>query len=191
MNKAVFLDRDGVINRLIFNARTGEYESPHRTEDLELYPYAPEALRKIKDMGFLLFLLSNQPSYAKGKVSLEEIKAIHDKFHGLLISAGVKFADYFYCYHHPSGTVPEFSLECKCRKPKPYFILKAREAYRLDLKASWMIGDRDSDIICGHSAGLKTILIKNDDSVEKNEECLPDFCVRGLIGAVEVLAKNP
>ncbi len=125
MAEAVFLDRDGVLNRLVLNPATGEYEPPHRIEDMELFPYVIESLGKIQELGYELFLVSNQPDYAKGKTTLEALEKVHRKFDGLLTSQGICFREYYYCYHHPQGIVPEYSYECICRKPKPFFLFKA------------------------------------------------------------------
>jgi len=190
MNKGIFLDRDGVINKLVHNPDTGEYESPHYEKDLELCPGVLPALKRLKEEGYLLFLVSNQPSYAKGKTSLENIKAIHQRFHGFVYDYGVEFTEYFYCYHHPRGIVPEYTCYCKCRKPEPYFLLKAKEDHGLDMDSSWLIGDRDSDIFCGQSAGVRTILINGKYSEQKTGESHPDFIAYSLEEAVTIIQEK-
>jgi D-glycero-D-manno-heptose 1,7-bisphosphate phosphatase len=187
MNKAVFFDRDGVLDRLVLNPKTGEYESPHAVQDLELLPGVGAALRPLQDAGFRLFLISNQPSYAKGKTTLENIRAIHEKFHRLLLAEGVQFTEYYYCYHHPAGVVPEYSGECSCRKPKPYFIFQARDRYALDLSASWLIGDQDTDIECGRAGGLKTVMIAEPRSQKKRGSSRPDFYAPDLAAAAIIV----
>lgn len=189
MNKAVFLDRDGVINKLVYNASTGEYESPHLEKDFKLYPLALKALKAFKGMGYLLFLVSNQPSYAKGKTSLENIKAIHKVFHKTVSDHDIEFAKYFYCYHHPDGIIEEYTRDCECRKPKPFFLLRAKEEYSLDMDNSWFIGDSDSDVFCGQAAGVKTILIEGERSKQKTRTSRPDFFADNLIGALKIIAK--
>jgi D-glycero-D-manno-heptose 1,7-bisphosphate phosphatase len=187
MHKAVFLDRDGVMNRLVYNPDTDEYESPHQVNDLELFPGLCDTLCTIREQGYLLFLISNQPSFAKGKTSLENIKAIHEKLHSQLKENGILFSEYYYCYHHPHGIVPEYTFECECRKPKPYFILKAKEQYNLELKESWFIGDQDMDIFCGQACGLRTILIDEEHSSKKRGRSRPDFMVHNLKEAATIL----
>ena len=91
MVDAVFLDRDGVLNELVLNPATGEYEPPHRIEDMRLFPYAIECLGKIQNAGYDLFLVSNQPDYAKGKTALEALEKVHNKFDQLLTSQGIYF----------------------------------------------------------------------------------------------------
>lgn len=187
MSKAVFLDRDGVINHLFFNPATGEYESPHCVEDLMIYPYVAESLMKLQHSGYKLFLVSNQPSYAKGKTTLGKIGAIHEKLHHYMVENGIDFSGYFYCYHHPDGIVPEYSFECLCRKPKPFFLLEAQRRYTLDMGDSWLIGDQDSDIICGRAGRVKTILINNEHSAHKRGKSSPDYQAGDLLSAVKLL----
>lgn len=188
MNRAVFLDRDGVINYNILNDATGQWESPHRPEDFLLFPWAVESLKKLHDLKLQLFLISNQPSFAKGKTSFENITAIQEKLHTILTDNKIYFSDYFYCYHHPAGIIPELSIKCSCRKPGTFFIDKASREHSLNLKACWIVGDQDSDIICGRSAGLTTIRVI--DSTSRQQEtinCTPDFKANDLREAVDII----
>jgi D-glycero-D-manno-heptose 1,7-bisphosphate phosphatase len=184
MAKAVFLDRDGVLNELVYNPATGEYESPLDERDLELCPGVPDALTRLQALGYLLFLVSNQPNYAKGKATLESIKRIDEKFRGLVTARGITFAEYYYCLHHPAGTTPGYGRGCECRKPKPYFPLAAARDYGLEMGRSWFIGDQDSDVLCGQAAGLRTILIENVRSAKKRGESAADYTVRSISEAV-------
>ncbi len=188
--KAVFLDRDGLLNRLVLNPATGEYEAPHRVEDLEIFPNAAGCLKKLQDAGYLLFLVSNQPDHAKGKTTLEMIKRIHEKFDLLLTSQGVHFTGYYYCYHHPKGIAAEYSGECECRKPKPFFILKAQKEHGLDLAGSWMVGDQDTDIEAGRAAGTRTILVEEPVSEKKRGTSSPDHKTKDLEGAVNIILQK-
>ncbi|MCK9419438.1 MAG: HAD-IIIA family hydrolase [Nitrospirae bacterium] len=188
MHKAIFLDRDGVINRLVWNPSTGEFESPHHVKDLEIYPWTLESLSTLRKMGYLLFLISNQPSYAKGKTSMENIKEIHDKIHRIFEEHQIDFADYYYCYHHPHGIVPELTGTCQCRKPGTLFLSMANDKYYLSLKDSWLIGDRDSDIVCGQSFGLRTIQIQEQCSIKNRGESHPDFIAENLKKATQIVA---
>lgn len=190
MKKAVFLDRDGVINRLIFNPKTGEYESPHNAADLEIIPESEEALLTLQKNDYQLFLVSNQPSYSKGKTSLDEIKHIQSLFHEKMVEWGIQFSAYYYCYHHPKGIVPEFSGPCTCRKPGIKFLEEAKQKFDIDFSISWMVGDRNSDIQCGRRAGVKTILILDSEAREKECESPPDFSVPDLSGAVKIIIRS-
>jgi D-glycero-D-manno-heptose 1,7-bisphosphate phosphatase len=187
MKKAVFLDRDGVLNELVLNPVTGEYEPPHSPDNLTLFPDVIESLRNLRNAGFDLFLVSNQPDYAKGKTTLEQIKAVHERLDRILKSEGLLFREYCYCYHHPNGVVPEYSFECECRKPEPFFLLKAAQGFGIDLARSWMVGDRDTDVACGKASGTRTILIKNPDSVGYQGSITPDFTTENLKDAVRII----
>ncbi len=190
MERAVFLDRDGVLNRLIFNPATGEYESPHTATDFAIYPGTVATLRRLQQHGYMLFLVSNQPSYAKGKTTLENIKAIHALLHEALTAGGVEFKEYYYCYHHPHGIVPGYSGSCACRKPGSYFLDEAKKKYCYSTTDSWMVGDQDSDILCGRACGLQTILIENKFSASKRGAVLPDYRAANLQAAVNIIVES-
>ncbi len=190
MAKAVFFDRDGVLNRLVFNPATGSFESPHTPDDWALMPGVLDALKRLRQAGFELFLVTNQPSYAKGKTTLENIKAIHARLHAQLTEAGIMFSAYYYCYHHPDGIVPDYSGPCECRKPSPYFLKQAQKAFGLDMAASWMIGDQDTDIACGQAAGVRTIQIKNPDSLARRGMQVPDFAADHMADAVDIVLRE-
>ena len=105
MLKAVFIDRDGVINELIFNSKTEAFESPHDRKDLNIIPGAFDGIAALQEKGFKTFLISNQPSFAKGKTTLEEIKAIAADLTNKMQARGIQMSGAYYCYHHPQGTV--------------------------------------------------------------------------------------
>ncbi len=184
----VFLDRDGVINRNVLDRSTGEFGAPRKPDEFELAPGAISALLALQQAGLPLFLVSNQPNYAKGKSSLEDLAAIHQRLEAELKSAGIEFADSYYCYHHPQGVVPEYSGPCQCRKPSPHFLFHARDAFRLALGASWMIGDRATDIECGRAAGVRTIRVAEDHPATRGaNEALAHFEARDLAHAAEII----
>jgi len=144
------------LNRNIWNPATSAYESPLTPEQFELLPNVIPALTLLRDAGFLLFLVSNQPNYAKGKASISTLDAIHAKLEAALTDSNVQFAAYYYCFHHPT-----FTGECICRKPLPYFLLRARDTFGVELTQSWMVGDRPSDLQCGRTAGARTVEISD------------------------------
>ena len=154
VKRAIFLDRDGVLNWNVFNPLTGEYESPLTPEQFVLLPGVISALRLLRASGYWLFLVSNQPNYAKGKTSMDMLNAIHHKLKTILQNEEISFEAFYYCFHHP-----DFTGECLCRKPSPYFLFKARDTFAVSLADSWMIGDRATDIACGRAAGVRTIRI--------------------------------
>jgi D-glycero-D-manno-heptose 1,7-bisphosphate phosphatase len=183
--RAVFLDRDGVINRNVFNPATGAYEAPLTAEELELLPGVGRALQRLRDAGFLFFLVSNQPNHAKGKSSLAELRAIDAEMRRELAAIGVEFAAAYYCLHHPNGAVAGFSGPCACRKPLPYFLLRARREFGLDFEQSWIVGDRATDIECGRTAGVRAILI--DSTGGGGGEGGPDRIAEDLAAAADMI----
>ncbi len=158
--KAIFLDRDGTINKLKgFLTDINEFE---------LIDGVSEAIRKINNSEYLAIIITNQPVVARGEVTKEELDEIHNKMETLLGLDGAYLNDIFYCPHHPDsgflGEVKELKIVCDCRKPKPGMLINASQKYNIDLSASWMIGDYKNDIFAGINAGCKTALIS-----DKNE----------------------
>ncbi len=154
MNKAVFLDRDGVINR---KARAeGEYIT--RWEDMEILPGVGEALAWLNRVGFQVIIVTNQRAVAKGLITIEQLDAIHRRMCQYLSRAGARIDGIYYCPH-------VLDPPCTCRKPKPGMLLEAARAHDIDLAASWMIGDSEKDVEAGKRAGCRTArLIKNGES---------------------------
>ena len=184
MSKAVFLDRDGVINPPVYNPETLEYESPHYPEDYSVYPAVLKALKMLNDKGYRLLVVSNQPSYAKGKIGLENIQAIERILSDYLQENGVIIDKYYYCYHHPDGVVAEYSGPCKCRKPGTQFLEDAIDRFGLNANECWFVGDRDTDVECGKAMGMRTIQIKNKHVGEKAGKETPDKFASDIYEAV-------
>jgi D-glycero-D-manno-heptose 1,7-bisphosphate phosphatase len=195
MNRAIFLDRDGTLNALVYYADTQEYESPREAQALTLLPSIETALQSLSANGYSLFLVSNQPSYAKGKTSLENLQAVHTHLINKLAGQGVQLTEAYYCYHHPKGVVPAYTTVCNCRKPGIESLLRARDSYDLNLGESWMIGDQDSDIQCGLNAGCRTILLEYAPSVNKRDVVSglqPDArCMSLEQAAIHILERAP
>ncbi len=183
--RAIFLDRDGVLNRNIFNPQSQAFESPLNPADVEILPGVVNALLELQRAGYLLILVSNQPNYAKGKASLETLEAIHNRVVAPLEAAGISLTAVHYCMHHPLGIVPEYSGSCVCRKPSPYFLLEDAGTYSLDLTRCWMVGDRDTDIACGRAAGTQTIRIRGNDVRDLGPG--PDFEAEDLHSAATII----
>lgn len=165
--RAVFLDRDGTINRYVGFL--------WRPEELELLDGAAEAIRRINRSGYLAIVVTNQPVIARGEVSWEKLEEIHRKLETLLGQEGAYLDDIFICPHHPDkgfpGERPEYKIDCDCRKPKPGLLLRAAERYNIDLVESWMIGDNRRDETAGKAAGCRAVLIGENagllDAVER------------------------
>ena len=157
--KAIFLDRDGTINKEV-----GFLTNINR---FELLPDAAEAIRKINDMGYLAIVVTNQPVIARGEVTYEELEQIHNKMETLLGEQGAFLDGIYFCPHHPDSGFPgertELKIKCSCRKPKPGMLLKASEDYHISLADSWMVGNSKNDILAGRNAGCKTALIGKED----------------------------
>ena len=159
---AVFLDRDGVINEIVFNEETEHLDSPMNESEFKFLPYVEEALDMISRKGYYIFVVTNQPAAAKGKISLEKLYDINTAFVGELAQMGILINDVYMCPHHSVGspTGEQFLIrECECRKPKPGLINKGLEAYNIDKNSSFMVGDSYTDILAGREAGLKTAFI--------------------------------
>jgi len=187
MKPAFFFDRDGVINNLVWNPQTEEYESPHFVDDFQLVPNAVEALQILSTFERPMFIVSNQPSYAKGKTTLEQIKLIQKKMIFDLGHHGIRFTECFYSYRHPESIIEDFGSPCAGRKPDPLFALEAQKKYDLDMAHSFMIGDQDTDIQFGKAAGLKTISIMNPNSKLKRGLETPDLSCKTLLEAAHLL----
>ena len=159
--KAVFLDRDGTINKYVgFLCNI---------DDFELIEGVSEVIKKINQSGYLAIVVTNQPVIARGEVTWDELNEIHKKMATLLGKDGAYVDAIYICPHHPDkgfeGERPEYKFDCDCRKPKPGLLLQAARDFNIDLSQSVMIGDSNSDVEAGESAGCKSVLIeKNTDN---------------------------
>jgi D-glycero-D-manno-heptose 1,7-bisphosphate phosphatase len=177
--KAIFLDRDGTINK--------DVGFLTKIDDFQLTDAAAKAIKMINKSGYLAIVVTNQPVIARGEVSEEELEEIHCKMETLLGNEGAYVDDIFYCPHHPhagfEGERIEYKIDCDCRKPKPGMLIAAAEKYNIDLSSSWMIGDTDRDMEAGIRAGCQVMMIKeyqtDNESVRKSHssllECVEDI----------------
>jgi D-glycero-D-manno-heptose 1,7-bisphosphate phosphatase len=184
---AAFLDRDGVLNELVPDPVSGVPESPLSVADVRLVPGAAAAAVRLTQLGFVLVCVSNQPAAAKGRVSVAQLLAVHDRVVELLGEQGVKLAASHLCMHHEQGVVPELSGECDCRKPAPGMLLEEARSLAIDLGVSWMVGDTDADIAAGKAAGCMTLLIRHPGSVHKrlqavDPDLITDDFTDGVVG---------
>lgn len=184
---ALFLDRDGTLNELVFYPSSGEWESPRTPSDLRMKPGAVEALAAFQASGWPLFLVSNQPSCAKGKTTMEALEAVHAALVAALARGGVSLQGAYYCHHHPDAVVPGLKGPCACRKPSPHFLREAARAHGLDLSRSWMIGDQAMDILSGKAAGCRTILIPYGPSEPKRGGVEPDRICDDLAQVMQII----
>ncbi len=190
---AAFLDRDGVLNEGIADPDSGQLESPLRVADVRLLPGIAEALGKLVQAGYRLVCVSNQPSAAKGKTSLQELLEVHERVVELLGQEGVSLDDSRLCPHHPDGVVEGLAGPCDCRKPAPGMLLDAADAYGFNLRDSWMLGDTDADVEAGQTAGCRTVLIEYPGSAHKRSgRTSPDLRAVDLAdGVAQLLDHGP
>lgn len=153
--RAVFLDRDGTINRYVGFLRN--------IDDFELLDGAAEAIKRINESGYLVVVATNQPVISRGEVTFSQLEHIHRKMETLLGMKGAYVDAIYYCPHHPDrgykGEVASLKIDCDCRKPKPGMLLKAAADFNIDLENSWMVGDGKNDVLAGKNAGCKTAQI--------------------------------
>jgi D-glycero-D-manno-heptose 1,7-bisphosphate phosphatase len=189
---AIFLDRDGVLDTAVPDPVSGWPESPLQVADVCLLPGAAAAARRLAAAGYALVCVSNQPAAAKGKATVEQLLAIHERVLELLAQDGAILDGSRLCPHHPVGVVPELSGPCPCRKPAPGMLTDAAAALALDLSASWMIGDTDADIAAGRVAGCRTMLLDYPGSAHKRTgEAGEDMLAADLTEAASLLLPGP
>ena len=160
--RAIFMDRDGTMNRYVGFLRD--------IQEFSLLPNTEEAVKRINNSGYLAVVATNQPVIARGEVTVPQMKEIHNKLETLLGKKGAYLDGIYICPHHPhkgyEGEVPELKFDCSCRKPKPGLLVQAAKDLHIDLKASWMVGDSENDVLAGIAAGCHTALIGKE---------MPDF----------------
>lgn len=171
MNRAVFLDRDGVINRAI--VRNGKPFPPMSLNELEILPGVSEAFQKLRNANYLLIVVTNQPDVARGTVKKEDVELIN-----VFLASQLPIDDFKTCFHDNED-------KCSCRKPLPGALLEAAREHKIELTKSFMVGDRWRDIDAGASAGCKTFFINYSYCEEKPDA--PDFIVTSLLEAAEII----
>ncbi len=164
----MFLDRDGVLTK-----EKGYVVSP---EDMEIFPYARECVRRIREKGFIAIVVTNQGGIAKGLFTEETLGEMNDR---LIRQTGVDAV--YYCPHHPEGCMEGYAGICTCRKPSMGMLEAARKDFAVDMDKSWMVGDRASDILTGKNAGIRTILLESGYGTAGLEFAVePDYVFRDL-----------
>ena len=171
--RAVFFDRDGVINRAL--TRENKPYPPPSLAEFEILPGVVEACRQLKQAGYLLVVATNQPDVGRGTMAQSTVEELHAFMGRALPLDRVEV-----CYHPGQG-----KSDCDCRKPKPGMLLRAAKELSIDLAASWMVGDRWRDIDCGHAAGCRTVFI--DYGYDEPLKQSPDFRVENLLGAARII----
>lgn len=194
MNKAVFADRDGTLNEMVYDETHGILDSPRRPEDVRLMPKAADFLKTIKKSGYLVIVVTNQPAIAKETLSLKTLQAINKKLAALLAAEGTGWDHLRFCPHFPGPVMKknEYTIECDCRKPKPGLLLSAAKAFDIDLPSSWMVGDGLNDAQAGKAAGCRSILVTKlkIEQVERFfslDNCQSDAIACDLVKAAEII----
>jgi D-glycero-D-manno-heptose 1,7-bisphosphate phosphatase len=177
-NRAVFLDRDGVLNRSVI--RDGLPFPPAKVSEFQLYPDVVEGCRQLKAAGFLLIVVTNQPDVGRGTQSRASVEAMHAK-----LCADLPAIDAIeVCFHAGSS----HGERCDCRKPRPGMLLRAAATHDIDLKRSFLIGDRWRDVNCAHAAGCRAVFI--DQSYRERLRERPEFTVTTFREAVAIILQN-
>lgn len=185
---AIFLDRDGVINEIVYNEDTELLDSAANVSQFHMFPYVPDAIRRMREKGYYVFVVTNQPAAAKGKTTLTNLYDINTHFREL-----VEVDDLFMCAHYPEmlpmSREPYLIRKCDCRKPKAGLLRRAAEKYRIDLSRSFMIGDSYTDVLAGREMGVKTILLggMRCDVCMRLDGNKPDYVLKDLSEAADVI----
>jgi D-glycero-D-manno-heptose 1,7-bisphosphate phosphatase len=186
----ILLDRDGVITEPVPDPLTGTHESPLHPRDVRLVAGAARALAALTRCGHTLIVASNQPAAAKGIVPLSELTAVHERTVELLAAEGVELDGWEYCFHHPDGKLPELTGACDCRKPNDGMLRRALAAIGADPARAWMVGDSDSDVQAGASAGTRTALVAHPDTQHRRKASSrpsPDLRITNLLQFAELV----
>lgn len=189
-NRAVLLDRDGVLNELVYykDAHVG---SPITAKQLVVYPRAAEGVKKIHKKGYEAIVISNQPGVAKKQFSYAEFLRMNNKIKRALSRKGAFLDGEYYCLHSPKALIKKYKVECDCRKPKPGLLLMAAKEHNLDLKKSFFVGDALTDVQAGKAAGCKTVLIGQMtdllNRMMKKHNAVPDFMIESLAEIGDIL----
>jgi D-glycero-D-manno-heptose 1,7-bisphosphate phosphatase len=188
-SRAIFIDRDGTLNEMVYDSNHGIFDSPMLPEQVKLKQGAVDLVRGAKALGYKIIIITNQPGIAKGTLKLSDLEKINEK---IINSIGKEFIDdIIVCPHHPKGLLDPNSpyiMECDCRKPKPGMLIQAANKHSIDLSRSLMIGDGITDVQAGKAVGCKTMLVA-DIKLEhfqkfKELKILPDIIVATLSEAL-------
>jgi D-glycero-D-manno-heptose 1,7-bisphosphate phosphatase len=164
MNRAIFLDRDGTINH--------EAEYLGDVKDLKLLPGAAEGIKILNNAGFLVIIISNQSGIARGYYTIEDMEKVNAELYRRLAKKGARIDAFYYCPHHPSGSVPQFAIHCACRKPAPGMFVQAIEEHNIDPTQSYAAGDRQRDLIPAINSGCKGILVQTGYGKKEQKDLL-------------------
>ena len=157
--KAVLLDRDGLINPLIYHEEAGVIDAPFTLSQFQILPAVPEAIRLLNDLGLGVAIVSNQPGIAKGHLRREVLQQFDRKLLDAVAAAGGTINRIYYCLHHPKAKVAELRVRCHCRKPETGLLEQAAQDFGVPLQDCYMVGDGIPDLLAGTRAGCRTIFV--------------------------------
>jgi D-glycero-D-manno-heptose 1,7-bisphosphate phosphatase len=181
--KAVFIDRDGVINE--------ERNYVHRISDFVLLPGVVEGLTLLRNAGYRLIVVTNQAGIARGYYAQDEMDRLHDHMRELLAKHGVSLDAIYFCPHHPQGSIEHLSIECNCRKPSPGMVVQASRDFDLNLATSVLIGDKLSDVQAGKRAGVgRTVLVESGHPLEPEDRLEANVVAADLHAAARMLVNS-
>jgi D-glycero-D-manno-heptose 1,7-bisphosphate phosphatase len=166
---AVFLDRDGVLNALVYRPSRAAWDSPYAPDEVRLLPGVAAAVAHLRAAGYMAVLVSNQPGYAKGYCGRTTLDAVHAVLVGRLRDQGAELDGAYYCYHHPRAVRYPLRITCDCRKPNDGLLRRAAEDLGVTLEESFLVGDRMVDLEAGRRAGCNTILVRSPVSPPPDE----------------------
>jgi D,D-heptose 1,7-bisphosphate phosphatase len=184
LSKAVFLDKDGtLVEDVAYNVDP---------DLIRLSAGALEGLLLLQDQGYRLFVVTNQSGVARGLFQEQSLAGVEEKLRELLAAADVHLAGFYYCPHHPQGSVLRYAVECSCRKPQPGMLQRAALQHHINLASSWLVGDILQDVEAGNRAGCRTVLIDNGNETEweMNPRRHPGFVVNNLYEAASTIARE-
>jgi D-glycero-D-manno-heptose 1,7-bisphosphate phosphatase len=191
---AIFLDRDGVINPVIFHQSVGLLETPFTVRQFRLLPQIPQTIRTINRMGWKAIVVSNQPGVAMRRFSMRTLHEITRKMERGLLREGARLDGVYYCLHHPVKGVGSLKRNCQCRKPKPGLLLKAAREHGIDLSRSYFIGDSITDVQAGRRAGCRIVLLAHMKcdlcSLMAKRGVKPDYLAKDLRSAIRWILRK-
>ena len=188
MNRAVFIDRDGTISE--------EVGYINHASRFRLFPYAAAAIKHLNENGWLAIVITNQAGVARGYFSEDMVQTVHGAMTKELESGGARLDAIYYCAHHPTVGEPPYRFDCDCRKPKPGLISRAAKDLDIELKESWMVGDRYSDVELARNAGVKSMFVMSGYGRGEWEHQRaswtekPDLVAENLLEAVRLIVSD-
>ena len=171
MRKAVFLDRDGVLNQDF------PPHYPHRLDQMIMIPGVDDAIKLLKDNDYFLAIISNQSGVARGYYEEKQISVFNDALLKEIRKKGGDIDAIYYCPHHPDAVIEKYKINCSCRKPKPGMILEAAKTFDIDLTSSFFVGDKATDVETGRKAGVRSILVLSGQGIDEVSKVKPGDCL--------------